>query len=138
MAKWNKKKLFYKDSLLFQTTYTRPLSKQNNIDLYKIENAFIKDEQTYNEIINIQNINNFLYKTFKKTELDNLKYELKPDEIIIEITIRGFYPFEAYGMKVEDAEKKFKGYFVMIIKKEHINKIFTGFDPFYMPTRFDE
>jgi hypothetical protein len=137
MAKWIKKNPFDIDSFLLTTKYNSRLSRGYNT-IFKIENAFIKDEQTYNEIINIQNINNFLYKTFKKTELDNLKYELKPDEIIIEITIRGFYPFEAYGMKVEDAEKKFKGYFVMIIKKEHINKIFTGFDPFYMPTRFDE
>jgi len=137
MAKWIKKNPFDIDSFLLTTKYNSRLSRGYNT-IFKIENAFIKDEQTYNEIINIQNINNYLYKTFKKTELDNLKYELKPDEIIIEITIRGFYPFEAYGMKVEDAEKKFKGYFVMIIKKEHINKIFTGFDPFYMPTRFDE
>ena len=137
MAKWIKKNPFDIDSFLLTTKYNSRLSRGYNT-IFKIENAFIKDEQTYNEIINIQNINNYLYKTFKKTELDNLKYELKPDEIIIEITIRGFYPFEAYGMKVEDAEKKFKGYFVMIIKKEHINKISTGFDPFYMPTRFDE
>jgi hypothetical protein len=27
-------------------------------------------------------------------------------------------------MKVEDAEKKFKGYFVMIIKKEHKIEVF--------------